>query len=86
MPKIVAGLMAIAGLGASLLAGVDPAGCLLRGAVAYGAGILAANLWCAFFHPQTVDIPRLKAAEPGTPKHATEQPEPEAPQEAKAAA
>ncbi len=45
MAKVVAGLMALVALGASVLADADPWTCLLRGAVAYAAGIVAGGFW-----------------------------------------
>lgn len=45
MAKVVAGLMALVALGASVLSGADPWTCLARGAVAYTAGAVAGAFW-----------------------------------------
>jgi len=50
--------MAIAALGASMLAGVGPVDCLIRGFIAYWVGKLATSFWYIFF---TI---RVEKAEP----------------------
>ncbi len=49
VPKIVAGLMTVAALGASLLNGVEPTQCILRGGIAYLVGSIAGTIWNLFF-------------------------------------
>lgn len=49
LPKIVAGLMAIAALGASLMNGIDPIQCMLRGGIAWIVGMIAGTVWNLFF-------------------------------------
>lgn len=45
--------MALAALGASMLGGVAPIDCLLRGAVAFAVGVLATQVWYVFFTIRT---------------------------------
>ena len=52
--KLVASLTALAALGSSIFAKVDPVNCLLRGAIAFVAGRALAGLWCALFTSGTV--------------------------------
>lgn len=55
LSKVVAGLMAIAALGSSLIAGVDPVQCLLRGGAAWLVGKVAVTIWNVFFTGSSVD-------------------------------
>ncbi len=52
MQTIVAGLMAITAMGASILANVDPIGTVVRGAGAYVVGLLLAGIWTMVVNPQ----------------------------------
>ncbi|MBS1709701.1 MAG: hypothetical protein JSS65_13395 [Armatimonadetes bacterium] len=45
MAKVVAGLMAMVALGASVLSGAEPWTCLARGAIAYVVGNVAGAFW-----------------------------------------
>jgi hypothetical protein len=58
MAQLVAGFMALAALGASIVIGAEPSTCLLRGVGAYVAGLLAGSLWTAIFGP--VEPPKQK--------------------------
>ncbi len=60
--------MALTALGASLLAGVDAITCLIRGAIAYGVGLFAASLWCAFSQPRSALVSAVKPAPEGAQK------------------
>ncbi len=53
--RLVASLMALVALGSSLLAGVDPLNCLIRGAVAFIVGRSVAGFWCVIFPPKNVE-------------------------------
>lgn len=55
MPKVIGGLLALIALSASLLAGVDPWGTLLRGFIAYVVGLFLAQLWYVFFTIRVTD-------------------------------
>jgi hypothetical protein len=45
LPKIVAAVMALAALGAAILAGVDPVQIMVRGVIAFGAGWVVGSIW-----------------------------------------
>ena len=49
LPKIVAGLLAIVALAASLLNGIDPIQCMIRGGIAWMVGLTAGTIWNLFF-------------------------------------
>lgn len=49
MAKVIAGIMALVALAASILSGVEPVACLLRGVIAYIVGWTATQLWYVFF-------------------------------------
>jgi hypothetical protein len=49
MPKVIGGILAIVALGASMLAGVDPATTMLRGALAFTLGVIATQVWYICF-------------------------------------
>lgn len=49
---IIAGLMALTAMGASIIADVDPVTIVARGGVAFACGFLAAGLWNSFVNPQ----------------------------------
>jgi len=66
MPKVIAGMMALAALGVSLLVGVDPLNCVLRGAIAYVVGLFSANLWYAFIEPRTITWANEKSPQEAT--------------------
>jgi hypothetical protein len=57
MAKIVAGLMALVALGASVVSGAETWTCLTRGALAYVAGHVAGAFWEALAKrvPQVVN-------------------------------
>lgn len=45
MPNVIGGIMALIALSASVLKGIDPLGCLLRGAIAFFAGRMLVKIW-----------------------------------------
>ena len=45
MAKVIAGLMALVALGASVLSGAEPWTCLARGGIAYIVGNIAGAFW-----------------------------------------
>ncbi len=49
MAKVIAGILALVALAASILSGVEPVACLLRAVIAYVVGWFAAQLWYVFF-------------------------------------
>ena len=49
LPKLVAGLMALAALGSATLSQVDPLQSLMRGGIAWFVGYVAGSLWNALF-------------------------------------
>jgi len=49
MSRIVASTLSLVAMGASVLAGNDATTCLIRGTVAFIAGILLTQIWTAFF-------------------------------------
>jgi len=49
MSRIVAGILSLVAMGASVLAGNDAMTCLTRGGIAFLAGILLTQVWTAFF-------------------------------------
>lgn len=56
-PFIVAGLLCVVALSASLLTGNGPMETLGRGAAAFGAGYVIANIWGALFSPSASSLP-----------------------------
>lgn len=54
MQRIVAGLMAITAMGASILADVDPVGTVVRGGVAFLVGMVLAGIWTMAVDPESV--------------------------------
>ena len=58
MQTIVAGLMALTAMGASILADVDPVTVVLRGGIAYVAGLVLAGVWTSVVNPSA---PKEKA-------------------------
>ena len=56
LPKIVAGLMSIAALSASVFNGVDPMQCVIRGGIAWVVGMVAGTIWNLFF-TRTAQVP-----------------------------
>ncbi len=52
MQTIVAGLMALTAMGASILADVDPMTVVVRGAIAFFAGLLVTGVWVSVVNPQ----------------------------------
>lgn len=48
LPKIVAAVMALAALGAAILAGVDPVQITVRGVIAFVAGWVVGSIWEGF--------------------------------------
>lgn len=72
MVKLVAGILALIALAASLLSGVDPVECLARGAIAYLVGWIGASVWCALF-----DVNSASSA-PTNPEFQDQEPENEA--------
>lgn len=51
MQTIVAGLMALVAMGASILADVDPVTVVVRGGIAFGVGLVLAGVWTAVVNP-----------------------------------
>jgi hypothetical protein len=51
MQTIIAGLMALTAMGASILADVDPVTVVTRGGIAFIAGIALASLWTMVVGP-----------------------------------
>ena len=69
MQTIVAGLMALTAMGASILADVDPLSVVMRGGVAYVAGLLLTGVWNVVVGPPKSDEKKSKKAkEPKAPK------------------
>lgn len=56
LAKFVAATMALAALATSLVSGVDPATCLLRGAAAFFIGRILAGIWCALLPSENVGM------------------------------
>lgn len=52
MQTIVAGLMALTAMGASIIADVDPVTVVVRGAIAFFAGLLVTGIWASVVNPQ----------------------------------
>lgn len=61
MQKIVAGLMALTAMGASILADVDPLTVVLRGGVALAAGLMLAGLWTMVVAPSAGKAEKKKS-------------------------
>lgn len=55
MPTVIGGLMALVALAASILSGVDPVSCLMRGLIAYLVGAMATHVWYVFFAVRVVE-------------------------------
>lgn len=69
MQAIVAGLMALTAMGASILADVDPMTTVTRGGVAFFAGLLFAGIWGSVVNPkQPKAKPEKPAKQPKQPK------------------
>ena len=47
MPTVVGGCLSVVSLSASIFAGNDPWTCLLRGSVAFAAGLFCTSVWYA---------------------------------------
>lgn len=63
MPQIVAGLIALTALAASIFAGLDSVSCLIRGGIAYAVGLLLANIWMGLVYDPRRRILNLKEEE-----------------------
>ncbi len=68
MQTIVAGLMAFTAMGASILADVDPVTVVVRGGIAFVAGLVLAGVWTSVVNPSApkekpVKEPKKKKAE-----------------------
>jgi hypothetical protein len=61
MQTIVAGLMALTAMGASILAEVDPVTTVTRGGIAFVAGLALAGVWGSVVNPKR---PEEKPAPP----------------------
>ncbi len=64
MSKIVAGVLSLVAMGASVLAGNDAITCLIRGSVAFFAGIVLTHVWLAFFDHRSPVLTLVTHAEP----------------------
>jgi hypothetical protein len=65
MQTIVAGLMALTAMGASILADVDPVTVVTRGGIAFFAGIVLTTVWTSVVNPsQPKEKPAKKPKEP----------------------
>lgn len=53
MQTIVAGLMALTAMGASIISDVDPVTTVVRGAIAFVVGMLLAGVWTMVVMPQS---------------------------------
>ena len=69
MPVLVAGILCLVALGASLLAGNDAMTCLTRGGIAFLSGFFIGQLWTAVFGTRT---PVLSMAETSQPEEVKE--------------
>lgn len=67
MQTIVAGLMALTAMGASILADVDPLTVVVRGGIAFFTGIVVASVWTSVVNPSE---PKAKAKPEKKPKEA----------------
>lgn len=45
MPRIIAGILGLTALAISIFAGHDPVSCIVRGAVAFAAGLFFGSIW-----------------------------------------
>lgn len=82
MQKIVAGLMALTAMGASILAEVDPLGTVGRGAAAYVVGLLLASIWVMVVSPQEAKKKKEKETDDATEVESEESDENEDEEEA----
>jgi hypothetical protein len=67
MQTIVAGLMALTAMGASILADVDPLTVVTRGGIAFFAGMVVASVWTSVVNPSQ---PKTKTKPEKKPKEA----------------
>jgi len=48
MPRIIAGVLGITALASSIFAGHDPVSCIVRGSIAFAAGLFFGSIWDSF--------------------------------------
>jgi hypothetical protein len=79
MQMIVAGLMALTAMGASILADVDPMTVVARGGIAFVCGLVLTGVWTSVVNPQAKEEkPKKKAKEkPAEVESKASAPEPE---------
>ncbi len=65
MPKLIAGLMALTALAASILAQADAMTCLTRGAIAFIVGYFCGILWHSILGNQQKPHVRKEASQSG---------------------
>jgi hypothetical protein len=70
MQTIVAGLMALTAMGASILADVDPLTVVTRGGIAFFAGIVVASVWTSVVNPSQPKPKAEKKPKEAKPKKA----------------
>lgn len=75
MQTIVAGLMALTAMGASILSSVDPVTVVTRGGIAFVAGLVLSGIWVSVVCPGK---PKEKAKKAPKAKPAVVESEPEA--------
>ena len=61
MQTIVAGLMALTAMGASIIADVDALTVVTRGGIAFLCGLVLTGIWSAVVNPQPTEKPKKKA-------------------------
>jgi hypothetical protein len=68
MQAIVAGLMALTAMGASILADVDPLTVVVRGGIAFVAGLVLDGVWTAVVNPAAPKEKPAKSPKDKKPK------------------
>lgn len=63
MPKLIAGLMALTALAASILAQADAITCLTRGAIAFVVGYFCGILWHSILGNQQKPLSRKESSQ-----------------------
>ena len=56
LPKLLATLLAFVALGASILSGVEPLQCVIRGGLAFLTGMFSGQIWNLLFLPSPCGI------------------------------